>query len=178
MPRPGLKSDDEALFLSAMKDVQRPSGGSEKMESTEPVTSSKPPPTPKMAPRAMPMPKGPKKLSPLATGRSGDVDGRTLDKLKRGKLRPQARLDLHGMSQDEAHRALVSFLADAQADGKRCVLVVTGRGRISEGGGVLRNQTPNWLNAPAIRARILAFATAQPKDGGSGALYVLLRRVR
>jgi DNA-nicking Smr family endonuclease len=85
---------------------------------------------------------------------------------------------LHGMTQNEAHRALVSFMADAQAEGKRCVLVVTGRGRLSEGGGVLRNQTPNWLNAPAIRSRLLAFATAQPRDGGSGALYVLLRRVR
>jgi DNA-nicking Smr family endonuclease len=177
-PRPGLKLDDEALFLSAMKDVQRPTGGSEKIEITESTAPNKPSPSQTMTPRATPMPPGPKKLSPLATGRSGDVDGRTLDKLKRGKLRLQARLDLHGMTQDEAHRALVSFMAEAQADGKRCVLVVTGRGLLSEGGGVLRNQTPNWLNAPAIRARILAFATAQPRDGGSGALYVLLRRVR
>ena len=53
---------------------------------------------------------------------------------------PQARLDLHGMTQDQAHTALVSFMADAQADGKRCVIVITGRGRISEGGGVLRNR--------------------------------------
>jgi len=177
-PRPSLKSDDEALFLSAMKDVQRPAGGVEKIETVEPSELGKPPSTQTTAFRATPTPPGPKKLLPLATGRSGDVDGRTLDKLKRGKLRPQARLDLHGMTQNEAHRALVSFMADAQAEGKRCVLVVTGRGRLSEGGGVLRNQTPNWLNAPAIRSRLLAFATAQPRDGGSGALYVLLRRGR
>lgn len=176
-PRPGLKPDDEALFISAMKDVQRPAGQSEKIEAVAPPVANEPPPPTKAA-SAKPAPAGPKKYSPLATGRSGDVDGRTLDKLKRGQLRPQARLDLHGMTQDEAHRALVSFMADAQAEGKRCVLVITGRGRISEGGGVLRNQTPNWLNTPAIRSRILAFATAQPKDGGSGALYVLLRRVR
>jgi DNA-nicking Smr family endonuclease len=177
-PRPGLKPDDEALFLSAMKDVQRPAGRSEKIESAETAAPSKPPPIKTATSSVTPMPPGPKKLSPLTTGRSGDVDGRTLDKLKRGQLRPQARLDLHGMTQDEAHRELVSFMAEAQAAGKRCVIVVTGRGRLSEGGGVLRNQTPNWLNAPAIRARILAFATAQSRDGGSGALYVLLRRIR
>ena len=157
-----------------MKDVQRPAGGVEKIETAEPSELGKPPSTQTTAFRATPTPPSPKNFLPLATGRYG----RTLDKLKRGKLRPQARLDLHGMTQNEAHRALVSFMADAQAEGKRCVLVVTGRGRLSEGGGVLRNQTPNWLNAPAIRSRLLAFATAQPRDGGSGALYVLLRRVR
>jgi DNA-nicking Smr family endonuclease len=177
-PRQVLKPDDEALFMSAMKGVQRTLGQVEEIEIAEPSASGEPPPQPARTTRAKPAPAGPKKYSPLATGRSGDVDGRTLDKLKRGQLRPQARLDLHGMTQDEAHRALVSLMADAQAEGKRCVLVITGRGRVSEGGGVLRNQTPNWLNTPAIRSRILAFATAQPKDGGSGALYVLLRRIR
>ena len=114
----------------------------------------------------------------MAAGRSGDVDGRTLDRLKRGQIRPEARLDLHGLTQENAHRELVSFIVEAQASGKRSVIVITGRGRLSEGGGVLRNQTPNWLNAPALRARIIAFATAQPRDGGTGALYVLLRRAR
>jgi DNA-nicking Smr family endonuclease len=177
-PGPGLKPDDEALFLSAMKDVQRPAGGVEKIDTVEPLALGNSSPAQTGAPRGTPMPPSLKKLSPLAIGRSGDVDGRTLDKLRRGKLRPQARLDLHGMTQEEAHRALVSFMADAQSAGTRCVLVVTGRGRLSEGGGVLLNETPNWLNSPAVRSRVLAFTTAQPRDGGSGALYVLLRRIR
>jgi DNA-nicking Smr family endonuclease len=176
--RPGLKPDDEALFMSAMQDVQRPAGSAREDIPVVPEVAKTAAPQKANPAREMPFPKVPKKLSPLATGRSGDVDGRTLDKLRRGKLRPQARLDLHGMTQDQAHTALVSFMANAQADGKRCVIVITGRGRISGGGGVLRNETPRWLNSPAVRSRVLAFATAQPRDGGSGALYVLLRRVR
>ena len=173
-PRPVLKPDDEALFLAAMKDVQR-EGGVVKIDTIEPLASGNSSPTQTAASRGTPSLEN---LSPLVMGRSGDVDGRTLDKLRRGKLRPQARLDLHGLTQEEAHRALVTFMADAQSAGTRCVLVVTGRGRLSEGGGVLLNETPNWLNSPAIRSRVLAFTTAQPRDGGSGALYVLLRRMR
>jgi len=117
-------------------------------------------------------------LPTLAAGTSADVDSRTLDRLRRGRLRPEARLDLHGMTQDKAHRALNRFIAEAQSSGVRSTIIITGKGRISEGGGVLRNQVPQWLNAPGIRPSILAFAPAQPKDGGAGALYVLLRRRR
>ncbi len=99
-----------------------------------------------------------------------------MDRLRRGRMRAEARLDLHGMTRDEAHQALGEFLADARAAGRRCVIVVTGRGSVSAGGGVLRNETPRWLNTPALRPLVLGFAEAQPKDGGSGALYVLLRR--
>ena len=82
------------------------------------------------------------------------------------------------MTQGQAYAALMSFVENSQAAGKRCVIVITGRGRTSEGGGVLRNETPGWLNSPSVRSRVLAFATAKPRDGGTGALYVLLRRVR
>ncbi|MBK20522.1 MAG: hypothetical protein CMM52_16960 [Rhodospirillaceae bacterium] len=178
--RASLKPDDEALFLSAMKNVEpsdspRSTASGSAVESTPHRLSGRKgrlPPQPQSAPRKR------KTYAPLAAGRSGDVDGRTLDRLKRGQIRPEARLDLHGLTQENAHRELVSFIVEAQASGKRSVIVITGRGRLSEGGGVLRNQTPNWLNAPALRARIIAFATAQPRDGGTGALYVLLRRAR
>ncbi len=178
--RSALKPDDEALFLSVMKDVKRQPDTPLRMakEVVEPGPTENPPAPKSLAPRARAVSRKSKSYAPLAAGRSGDVDGRTLDRLKRGQLRPQARLDLHGMTQDEAHRALIEFISDTQAAGKRCVIIITGRGRISEGGGVLRNQTPNWLNTPAVRSRVLAFATAQPRDGGSGALYVLLRRLR
>lgn len=99
-------------------------------------------------------------------------DRRTLENLKRGKMRPEARLDLHGMTREEAFAALSSFVARAQADGVRVALVITGRS------GVLRSETPRWLAAAALRPRILGLAEAKPRDGGAGALYVLIRRAR
>ena len=114
----------------------------------------------------------------MSAGATAGLDSRTMDRLKRGRIRPEATLDLHGRTRDEAHRALSGFLARAQSDGRRCVIVVTGKGRLSEGGGVIRNEVPHWLNLAPNRARILGFAQAQPRDGGGGALYVLLRRVR
>ena len=71
-----------------------------------------------------------------------------------------------------------AFLSEVQAQGLRCVLVITGRGTTKAAGGVLRAQVPRWLNEPGNRARILAFDYAQPKDGGLGALYVMIRRKR
>ena len=107
------------------------------------------------------------------------VDRRSAERLRRGERRIDARLDLHGMTQDEAHRALDAFLARAEHAGWRCVLVITGKGRPgTSAGGVLRAAVPRWLNEAPHRARLLAIAAAQPKDGGAGALYLLLRRRR
>jgi DNA-nicking Smr family endonuclease len=115
----------------------------------------------------------------LVAGAAGGADKRTLTKLRRGQISPESRIDLHNMTQSEAYAALASFLASAQASGKRCVLVITGKGYRSEGSvGVLRTNVPHWLNQPANRARILAFSHAAAADGGEGALYVLLRRRR
>lgn len=170
-PDKGKSRDDAVLFEAAMRDVEALSGQPPRTPDPEPAP--KPGPRPRLA-QPVRRPRG--ALPHLDAGRSADIDSRTLDRLKRGRLRPEARIDLHGMTQDQAHRALVRFLDRARAEGWRCVLVVTGKGRVSEGGGVLRSQTPNWLNAPAIRPQVLAFAAAQPRDGGLGALYVLLRR--
>ncbi len=110
------------------------------------------------------------------------VDKRSVDRLRRGKLPVEARLDLHGMTQTKAEAALARFLAGAQAAGRRCVLVITGKGarerEMFESPGVLKRRVPVWLNAPANRARVLAFAAARPQHGGGGALYVLLKRQR
>ena len=114
----------------------------------------------------------------MEAGRAADLDRRTMDKLRKGRLRPQGRLDLHGLTADRALNALNGFLADAQYNGKRCVLVITGKGSMKEGGGVIRRELPAWLNAPGNRARVLGFAGAQPGDGGGGAFYVLLKRRR
>ena len=79
------------------------------------------------------------------------------------------------MTQAEAHRALVAFIAGSRAAGLRCVLVITGHGRLS--GGVLKAAVPRWLDEPDLRRAVLAIAPAQPPHGGAGALYVLLRRL-
>jgi DNA-nicking Smr family endonuclease len=129
--------------------------------------------------RAAPRPAPPEPAAPdLRHGKVAGVDKRSAQRLTRGQLPVEASLDLHGHTQGEAHAALERFLAGAQGRGLRCVLVITGKGTTKETGGVLRNQVPRWLNEPANRARILAFDYAQPKDGGLGALYVLIRRKR
>lgn len=132
--------------------------------------------------RAAPRPAPPAPVKPaalgLAHGRAAGVDRRSAQRLTRGQLPVEAALDLHGHTQDQAHAALERFLSEVQARGLRCVLVITGKGTTKEAGGVLRAQVPRWLNEPANRARILAFDYAQPKDGGLGALYVLIRRKR
>lgn len=117
--------------------------------------------------------------SPLQHGSRGDgLDRRKAERLKRGKLPIEATLDLHGLRQAEAHRRLGQFLAQCQDTGKRCVVVVTGKGLHKEEGGVLRAAVPRWLNEPGNRERVLSFDYTQPRHGGTGALYILLRRRR
>jgi DNA-nicking Smr family endonuclease len=119
-----------------------------------------------------------KHLPPLAPDAAPGLDRRTAERLRGGALPIEARLDLHGMTQAEAHRALDTFLARAVEAEKRCVLVITGKGGRMAGDGVLRAAVPRWLNEAPNRARLLAFAPAQPQHGGAGALYLLLRRRR
>jgi len=115
---------------------------------------------------------------PLSADAFAGVDRRTVERMRRGKLSIDARLDLHGHYQDAAHAELNAFIASCAASGCRMVLVITGKGAVSEGGGILRRRLPDWLNQPACRPHVLAFATARPEHGGSGAFYVLLRRRR
>ncbi len=107
------------------------------------------------------------------------IDKRTSQRLGRGQLEIEGRLDLHGLTQTEAHTRLGGFIRRSAAAGKRCVLVITGKGFKPTGEtGVLRQSVPRWLNEPDMRPAIVALRPAQPKDGGEGALYVLLRRDR
>lgn len=125
-----------------------------------------------------PVPPRPSPPAPLSHGSRDGLDRRKAERLRRGKLPIEASLDLHGLRQADAHRRLETFLADCQAAGKRCVLVVTGKGLHREDAGVLRAAVPRWLNEPPTRGRVLSFDYAQPKHGGTGALYILLRRKR
>ena len=106
------------------------------------------------------------------------IDRANAERLKRGLHRVEARLDLHGKTQAEAHHALATFIDSSSEAGRRCVLVITGRGLGPSGPGVLKNAVPRWLEGVELRRKILAIAPAQPRDGGAGALYLLLRRHR
>jgi DNA-nicking Smr family endonuclease len=106
------------------------------------------------------------------------IDRANAERLKRGLHQIEARLDLHGKTQTEAHHALVAFICSSSEAGRRCVLVITGRGFGPGGPGVLKSAVPQWLEDTAVRRKILAIAPAQPRDGGAGALYLLLRRRR
>jgi DNA-nicking Smr family endonuclease len=125
---------------------------------------------PRRAP-AQPKPKPVPASDPFA-----GIDRASAERLKRGKRAIEARLDLHGMTQSQAHRALSGFVAASRATGHRCVLVITGRGQL--GGGILKQAVPRWLAEPDLRSHVLTVAQAQPEHGGSGALYLLLRRIR
>jgi len=175
-------SDEEALFRAAMADAKpierRNPVAEDPAQPAQQPTTAKPAKTAlPVAARAPVQPRNPPK-SVLEAGKPADLDRRTMDKLRKGKMRPEGRLDLHGMTADRALSALNAFLADRQAAGKRCVLVITGKGSLKEGGGVIRRELPSWLNAPGNRSRVLGFAGAQPADGGGGAFYVLLKRRR
>ena len=109
------------------------------------------------------------------------MDAGTHARLTRGKLAPERRLDLHGMTLAEAHPALAGFVRASQAQGLRLVLVITGKGSRGTGdtlgsGGVLRRQVPLWLSQAPLSPLILQIAEAHARHGGAGALYLYLRR--
>jgi len=132
-------------------------------------------PRPAAAPHREKLPE--KKAPPLAP-----LGRRLKQRVARGREQIDARLDLHGFTQAQAHRALVRFLRGAQADGARIVLVVTGKGTGKSANadrsehGVLKRQVPMWLALPEFRPLVIGFEDAHVGHGGQGALYVRLRR--
>jgi DNA-nicking Smr family endonuclease len=118
---------------------------------------------------------------------NGGIDRRTADRLKRGELPIDGRLDLHGLRQGEAQDRLIRFILDSHASDRRCLLVITGKGNrflqkqddgMEQESGVLRRLLPVWIGMTPLAPLILMHSKAQPKDGGSGAFYILLRRRR
>lgn len=113
------------------------------------------------------------------------MDARAYGKMTKGKLMPEARIDLHGMTLAEAHPELIRFILNAHADGMRLVLVITGKGKPKDDHGpiptrlgVLRHQVPQWLRMAPLGPAVLQVAEAHLRHGGSGAYYVYLRRGR
>ena len=113
------------------------------------------------------------------------MDHGTHKKMRRGKLKPEARIDLHGMTLAQAHPVLIRFILGAHDDGLRLVLVITGKGKdrddpgpIPIRRGVLKHQVPNWLHMPPLGRVVLDIREAHIRHGGTGAYYVYLRRAR
>jgi DNA-nicking Smr family endonuclease len=147
------------------------------MAEAEPLAETPPAATPLPMPKALARaPQAAPAPVALDPQRPIGLDRRSWLRLKRGQVTIEQTVDLHGLTQEQAHERLGRFLAEAQQSGLRCLLVVTGKGLAH--GGVLRHMVPRWLNEGVNRERVLAFAPAQPKHGGAGALYLLIRRKR
>jgi DNA-nicking Smr family endonuclease len=182
MSRRRLSDDERALWKGVTRSIAplRQSQKADPGDGTMPAPAtakarprSRPTPTPALiAPVAAPKPAAPPPLAPL---------GRKMkQRIARGSRAIDGRLDLHGMTQAEAHDALFGFLRSKQERGAKLVLVITGKGvRGGDGGrGVLKRMVPLWLRLPEFRGLIVGFEDAAIGHGGEGALYVSLRRAR
>jgi DNA-nicking Smr family endonuclease len=172
-----LPPDDAKLFRAAMRDVKplrkrraRPARETEPAPRAARKDSEARPAKPATAARPVPSVPAPRP--------NPGIDRGTAERLRKGEIPIERRIDLHGMTQEDAHAALDRFIRQAWAEGRRMLLVITGKGSVSSGGGVLRRHVPRWLAAGEHGPRVLRIETAQARHGGAGALYVLLRRRR
>jgi DNA-nicking Smr family endonuclease len=185
-----LSAGERALWQAAMRDAKRLAP--ENRRAAEPAAQPAPPApaerpaAPAPPRRAVIVEQAPLSGATAPRGQWPGVDARSAQRLRRGQIAIEGRIDLHGMREQEARQALDAFLGAAVHAGKRCVLVITGKGaeREAEGfmpdrsAGVLRRSVPGWLGEAPNRAHVIAYHPARPADGGSGALYVLFRRQR
>jgi DNA-nicking Smr family endonuclease len=177
----GLSEEERALWESVARQVKplrkrhravKPSVASTEADSKvtpKPATSTR-----HVAPVRIVAPSKPEP-PPLAP-----IGRRERSHLSRGRKEIDARLDLHGMTQTRAHRALFGFLQRAHHDGLTFVLIITGKGKMGAESerGVLRRQVPQWLGLPEFRSLVVGFEEAHIGHGGEGALYVRVRRAR
>lgn len=180
-PKPsGVSPEDATLFVSTVADAKPLR--QKKRKITPPVPArvfSTPAVMPKVRPAVIKRPPSKTHSNPIELPNLAELhnmDHRTAEKFRRGQMTIEARVDLHGQTRDAAMSQLSRFLHQSAAAGRRCVLVITGKG--TSGKGVLRREFPLWLEAGDLRPLVLGLAPAQAKDGGSGAFYVLLRRKR
>jgi DNA-nicking Smr family endonuclease len=180
MPKspPPRDEDDARAFEEAMRGARRIEGGARRVTGSPTASRASAKSRAVPAPSAGRPPFEVERVGDAVAGRAADVSVEVLRALRRGEHRPQARLDLHGQTREEALRAAERFVLRSRADGLRVVLVIHGRGQNSEAGEpVLRPALQEWLaNAAAARAGVMAFAPAPARVGGTGATVVLLRR--
>lgn len=167
-------SEDDRVLWNLVARTAKPLKG--RLAVDIPEIPTEPKPAPSQPAQVAVSPAGAAK--PKAQHVTHRLDEPTLDKLSKGRLPIEGRVDLHGLTQDEAYSLLFSFLHRAHAGGIRYVLVITGKGSSSGGDGVLRRAVPAWLSTPAFRPLVSSHDHAARNHGGSGALYIRLRRVR
>jgi DNA-nicking Smr family endonuclease len=176
-----LSEEERALWESVARQVKPLQ---KKPRAKAAIASSEQPRPPAKAaglPKSPVNPPSAKMLKPDQPPPLAPLGRRERSQLSRGRKEIEGRLDLHGMTQTRAHRALLSFLQRASGDGLTFVLVITGKGRASgpeSGRGVLRRQVPEWLSLPEFRTLVVGFEEAHVGHGGEGALYVRVRRAR
>lgn len=175
-----LTRDERVLWntftrsITPLRDAAALAGDAEPSEQTAAASAAPPVRTVKPSTPALP----PQETSPPPLAPLGR---RMRARVARGRETIDARLDLHGLTQNEAHAELLHFLRSASARGARLVLVITGKGRRGEGDGdrgVLRRQVPQWLGLSEFRPFVVGFEDAHVAHGGEGALYVRVRRTR
>ncbi len=179
--RRALTEEERALWESVAKQIKplrkKPRAAKAEAASLVPEMSAAPKPAASSRPPASTgVPRGQKpEPPPLAP-----IGRRERSHLSRGRKEIEARIDLHGMTQTRAHRALAGFLERAHGDGLTFVLVITGKGKMGSESerGVLRRQVPQWLGLPEFRALVVGFEEAHIGHGGEGALYVRIRRAK
>jgi DNA-nicking Smr family endonuclease len=178
----GLSDEERALWESVAKQTKplRKKPRAAKPEAAAPAAealAAKPAASPKPLPSSR-ISRGPRPDLPPAAPQLAPLGRRERSQLSRGRKEIDARLDLHGMTQTRAHRALFGFLQRAHGDGMTFVLVITGKGKMGAESerGVLRRQVPQWLSLPEFRALVVGFEEAHIGHGGEGALYVRIRR--
>jgi DNA-nicking Smr family endonuclease len=184
---------EEADLWRSVAQTARPMH-SAKLHMPEPAPAPEPPPLAHAKPRLSPVIPGERHRKPerhdLAPGLPDllgqaplRMDANTHARMTRGKLQPEARIDLHGLSLAEAQPELIRFILNAQAQGLRLVLGITGKGKrredtgpIPQRVGALRHQVPHWLHLPPLGQVVLQVSEAHLRHGGGGAYYVYLRR--
>jgi len=169
--RKALTDEDRVLWSLVARSTQPLKGRKATTEDAKPEIEEKIPTASAKVPPMASLPASPKRQHVMHS-----LDRPTLDKLSKGKLPIEGRVDLHGMTQSEAHALLLSFLQRAHAGGVRYVLVITGKGFSSGGDGVLKRQVPAWLSTPPFRALVSSHDISARHHGGEGALYLRLRK--
>jgi DNA-nicking Smr family endonuclease len=176
-----LSEEEHALWESVAKQIKplrkKPRAKAAAVLSDTGADAVKPAASPKplSAAQMARAPQPPSAAPPLAP-----LGRRERSQLSRGRKQIDARLDLHGMTQTRAHRALFGFLQRAHGEGLTFVLIITGKGKmgVESERGVLRRQVPQWLGLPEFRSLVVGFEEAHIGHGGEGALYVRIRRSR
>ena len=197
MKRKGLSEEDKALWKKVSETAEPLHPRKQKAVPREDRPLPMPKPVKVESPRIQPFELGGKAkkgakthdLMPSISERVGkqpvQMNKKAYGRMSRGKLSPEARIDLHGMTLDQAHPALIGFVMRSYTEGKRLVLVITGKGKskrddgpIPVRRGVLKHQVPQWLQMAPLRPVVMEVREAHLKHGGTGAYYVYLRRSR